>query len=95
MVGHEAQPRRQKIEDVGGLRHDGITDLHERRRERQRTRLLAPEEPHHRRHAALGSRDVDIVGAGFLEQEADELAAALDRRPVVELDAHRQVSART
>ena len=76
VVGHEAEARRQEGEDVRGLRHDGVADLHERRRERQRARLLALEEAHHRRQPVLAlARDVDVGGAGLLEQQAHELAA--------------------
>ncbi len=35
------------------------------------------------RRGALDPRHIDIVGAGFLEREPDELAAPLDLRPVV------------
>ena len=43
------------------------------------------------RHAALASpaRHVDIVGAGLFQRQPDELAATLDRGPVIELVAHR------
>ena len=87
VAGHEAEPRSEEGEDVRGLRHDGAPDPHERRREGQRAPLLPVEEVQHRRRAALRPRDVDVVGAGLLEREADELAAALDHRPVVEVDA--------
>ena len=90
VVGHEPEPRREEGEDVRGLRHDDAADLHEGRRERQRAGRLAVEEAHHRREAAarLGQpRHVDVARAGVLERQADELAAALDERPVVELDA--------
>src|SRR5262249_24683363 len=52
----------------------------------QRAGLPALEEAHHRRHALRPACDVDVVGARFLEGETDELPAALDRRPVVQLD---------
>src|SRR5688572_26062182 len=87
-AGDEPEARREMGEDVGGLRHDGAVDAHERRRERKRARLLALEEAHHAGHAALRAGDVDVVGARVLQQEPDELAAALNRRPVVELEGH-------
>ena len=34
------------------------------------------------------ARHVDIVGAGLLQRQAHELAAALDPRPIVELVTH-------
>ena len=37
---------------------------------------------------ASPARDVEVVGARLFQRQADEFAAALDRRPVVELVAH-------
>jgi len=39
-------------------------------------------------HAALLARDVDIVGARFLQRQPHILAAALDLAPVVEFVLH-------
>jgi len=51
-------------------------------RERRTRDALAVDELHHCRHAALArpARDIDVVGAGLLERQADEFAAALDGR---------------
>ena len=38
---------------------------------------------------AMASGDVDVIGAGVLEREADELAAPLQARPVEEFVGHR------
>src|SRR5262249_52750436 len=75
---------------VGGLGDDELAGLEERRR-KWRTRAASTlDEFHHRGNAALAgpARHVDIVGARLLQRQADELAAALDRRPVIELVAH-------
>src|SRR5262249_56086455 len=77
-------------EDVGGLADDELAGLEERRRKR-RTRVASTfDEFHHRGNAALAgpARHVDVVGARLLQCEANELAAPLDRRPVIELVAH-------
>src|SRR5713226_3608514 len=55
-------------------------------------------EAHHRCHPALRprqARDVDVVGARLLEQQAHELAASQDRRPVIELDPFAHLTSRT
>jgi hypothetical protein len=41
-----------------------------------------------RRAAALAA-DIDVVCARLLQREPDEFAAALNRRPIIELIAHR------
>ena len=87
VVGHEPEPRRQEGEDVRGLRYDDLADLHARRRKRQCARLLAVEEAHHGGHSVLPlTRNVDVAGAGVLEQQPDELTASLNARPIVEID---------
>ena len=77
-------------QDVGGLADDELAGLEERRRERRARDARAVDELHHRRHAALAApaRHVDIVGARLFQREPDELAAPLDRRPVIEFVAH-------
>ena len=74
--------------DVGALADQHSPGLQERRGEGGAGRVGAVEESHHPVHAAGLAADVDIVGSGFLEGEADELAAALDARPVIKLIAH-------
>src|SRR3974390_1792799 len=44
--------------------------------------------PHHRRGAARPARDIDISGARFFQRKTYILAAALDRRPVIEFVLH-------
>src|SRR5262249_26466408 len=44
--------------------------------------------------ASALAADIDVVGACLLEREADEFAATLDLRPVVELVAHDAIVAR-
>ena len=67
-----------------------LAGAQERRGERRARDARAVDELHHRRHAALAApaRHIDVVGAGFFQREAHELAAPLDRRPVVEFVAH-------
>ena len=91
LVARRQPEARAEIEqDVGGLADDELAGLEERRRERRARDARAVDELHHRRHAALAApaRHVDIVGAGLFQRQAHELAAPLDRRPVVELVAH-------
>ena len=75
----EAELRAEISEDVRHMRDDDLAVAQERGREgRER---LVPHQRHHRVDAASGpslTRDVDVVGAGLLEGEADEFAAARD-----------------
>ena len=85
----EAETRTEVEQDVCGLGDNQPACLEERRCVRRSLRALVVHEAQHRVHAAFASaRHVDIVGAGFLERKPDELAAALDGRPVIELVAH-------
>src|ERR1700756_3713323 len=86
----KAEPPAEIKQDVGGLADDELAGLEERRRKRRTRAASALDEFHHRGNAALAgpARHVDVVGARLLQCEADELAAALDRRPVIELVAH-------
>src|SRR5262245_26869898 len=86
----KTQPRTEIEQDVGGLADHELAGAQERWRERRAFDALSVDELHHRRHAAFATaRHVDIVGAGLLQRQPHELAAPLDRRPVVELVAHR------
>src|SRR6266545_4229216 len=89
-----AEPRAEIEEDVGGLRDDELAGLEKRRRKRRARDAPPIDQLHHGGNAALASpaRHVDIVGACLLQGEADEFAATLDRRPVVELVAHEDYS---
>jgi len=91
VAGREAQPPAEIKQDVGGLADDELAGLEERRRKRRTCAASGLDEFHHRGNAALAgpARHVDVVGARLLQCEADELASALDRRPVIELVAHR------
>src|SRR5215471_11314797 len=86
----EAEPPAEIKQDVGGLADDELARLEERRRKGRTRAASALDEFHHRGNAALAApaRHVDVVGARLLQREADELAAALDRRPVIKLVAH-------
>src|SRR5262249_46927199 len=90
VAGREAEPPAEVEEDVGGLADDELAGLEERRRKRRTRAASAFDEFHHRGNAALAgpARHVDVVGARLLQREADELAAPLDRRPVIELVPH-------
>src|SRR5206468_2574705 len=66
---------------------DELARLENRRRERRPLVALAREQRFDRAVAAFAA-DIDVIGACLFEREADEFAAALDRRPVVELVAH-------
>src|SRR5262245_9060334 len=86
----QPQPRTEIQQNVGGLADHQLAGAQERRRKGWPFDPVSVDELHHRRHAALAAaRHVDIVGAGLLQGQPHELAAALDRRPVVELVAHR------
>src|SRR6267378_862201 len=87
--GRKAQAGPEVEEDVRGLRDQQLARAQERRRERRPLDRRALEHVLHRLHAARTTRDVDVVGARVLEREADELAAALDGRPVIERVFHR------
>src|SRR5262245_25994749 len=90
VAGREVKPAAEVEEDVGGLADDELAGLEERRRKRWTRAASTLDEFHHGGNAALAApaRHVDIVGARLLQRQADELAAALDRRPVIELVAH-------
>src|SRR5262249_4537566 len=80
-------------QDVGGLRDDELAGSQERRRIRRAQRARVVHELHHRLDATLAAaRHVDVIGAGLLEREPDELAATLNVRPIVGFVAHRAVS---
>ena len=87
VLRREAEPRPEIEQDVRGLRDDVLAGFQDRRRERRMLFALALHEGDVRLAAAL-ARDVDIVGAGLLQREADEFAAPLDGRPVIEFVAH-------
>src|SRR5262249_14075621 len=88
--GGGAAPPAEKKQDVGGLADDPLARLEERWRKRRMRAASALDEFHHRGNAALAApaRHVDVVGARLLQRETDELAAPLDRRPVIEFVAH-------
>src|SRR5262249_16125818 len=79
------------VEDVGSLGDHQPPRLEIRRGER-RTVDLPPigNAPNHTLSTRL-SRDIDIVGCGICERQPDELAAALDPGPVIELVSHTAV----
>src|SRR5258705_13145613 len=57
-------------------------------KERRREDMVALHLHRHGLHAPRSPRDVDILGTRVLEREADEFAASLDARPVIELVSH-------
>src|SRR5689334_17211116 len=84
----ETNPWSEPVQDQRGLRDDGLARFQDRRREGRMLLALAL----HEGDVALtpsSTRDIDIVGAGLLEGEADEFAASLDGRPVIQLIPHR------
>ena len=87
----QIQARAEIKQDICGLRDDEPAGFEERWRKRRTRAALFVDDLHHRRHAGLAfaARDIDIVGAAFLQRQPDELAAPLDRRPVVKLVAHQ------
>ena len=86
---HQPQARPEIVQDQRGLRDHQLAGLEKRRRI---GRTLDPRAIHELRHrvpaVAAAARHVDVVGAALLQRQADELAAALDFRPVVKLVAH-------
>src|SRR2546422_2094828 len=87
--GGKAQAGPEVEEDVRGLGDQQLTGAQERRRERRSLDGRALEHVLHRLHAARTARNVEVIGARVLEREADELAAPLDGRPVIERVSHR------
>src|ERR1700730_11166939 len=81
--------RSQIQQDIGGLPDHEWACLQKGRRER-RDAALCLHHPHHRRNPAWAACDVDVIGAGLLQREADIFTAALNGRPVIEFIAHRQ-----
>ena len=75
----EVQARAEVKQDIRGLRDDDLAGLEKRRRIGRPRAALVLEQFHHRRHAAppRPARDVDVIGAGLFERQADEFAAAL------------------
>src|SRR5205085_10792428 len=86
--GCEAMPFAEKQQDIRRLRDDELAGLQKRRRERRTCELFVIETRKHCVLAVVRPCDVDIAHRGFLERQAHEFAAALDRRPVVELVNH-------
>jgi hypothetical protein len=88
VAGRKLQPRPKIKQDLGHLRDDELARLQERRRER---RMLVAPAVHHRQHAVhagLRAGDVIVSGAGVLQRQPHEFAAALDSRPIEQLIAH-------
>lgn len=74
--------------NVRGLPDQHFAVFQERRGEGRMRSDGSIHQPLHRRDAAGVARDVDVFGAGFLQREAHEFTAPLDRRPVIELISH-------
>src|SRR5205807_8100334 len=89
--GGKAQTGSEVEQDVRGLRDQQLSRAQERRRERRPLDRGTCQHVFHRPHAARTTRNVDIVGARVLKSEANELAAALNGRPVIELVFHRMI----
>ena len=81
----QIQARAEIKEDIRGLRDDELAGLEEWRRKGRPRAACVVDDFHHRCHArfAFVADDVDIVGARFFECQPDELAATLDRRPII------------
>src|SRR4029077_12432742 len=92
----QIEPRTEIEQNIRGLGNDDLAGFEKRRRVRRPRAASVLEQFHHRRHAALArmARDIDIIGSGLFEREADELPAALYARPVVKFVAHRLSPAR-
>ena len=88
---HQIQRRAEEVQDRGNLRNDLATGLQERRREGLRAFAVALQERLHHR-IAVHPRHVDVVGAGILQRQAHELAAALDAGPVIQRVLHGSAS---
>src|SRR6202044_87346 len=86
----QIEPRAEIKQDIRGLRDDELAGFEKRRRVRRPRAALVFEQLHQRRHAAPArpARDVEVIGAGLFEREANEFAATLDARPVVKLITH-------
>src|SRR6202050_302456 len=92
----EIQPLPEIEQNIRSLRDDELAGFEKRRRVRRPRAALVLEYLHHRRHAAPArpARDIDVIGAGLFEREADEFAAALDAGPVIKLVAHASPATR-
>ena len=74
-------------QDVGGLADDHLAVAQEGRGEGGGGDVhIVPQA--HQRPRAVVARHVYIVGAGFLQRQADEFAAPLDTGPIVEFIDH-------
>ena len=82
VFGGEPELRREPLQDIGDLEDDLISRANRRRRERGKFGLL--QHIAQCAHAGL-TQDIIIRCARVFEQEAHELTAALDARPVIEL----------
>ena len=81
---------RAKIEqDRRRLADEKVAGPQEGRREGRLFRVA--HQTHHRPHAIRSARHIHILRARLLERQTHELAAALDRRPVVEFVRHRML----
>src|SRR6267143_2619139 len=88
-LGRKAETGSEVEQDVRGLGDQQLARAQDRRRERRSLDRRALQHLLHRSHAAHTTRNIDVIGARVLEREANELAAALDGRPVIELVFHR------
>ena len=88
---HEAVPRTEKLQDIGRLPDDEPACLQEGRREGRPREAPSSHQREQRRHAGSAARlarDIAIARARLLERQPNELAAALNGGPVIELVDH-------
>src|SRR6185437_14454906 len=89
VVRRKVKPRTKIKQNERGLRDNVLASSEERRRIWRARQPFALKNFHHRRHAAFAAAcHIDIVSAGLLQGQANELAATLDARPVIKFVAH-------
>ena len=77
----EVVTRPEIEEDIGGLADQQLPRSQKRRGEGRMLDLLAVEQAQHRTLATRFPGDIDIVGPGLLQRQANKLATPLNRRP--------------
>ena len=92
-VRHQAERRAEMVEDGCGLRDHQPASFEERRGKRQRAVVGAVEKTHDG-VVTLFARHVVIVGAGILQCQPHEFAAAPDAGPVIQFVAHDRLQPR-
>src|SRR6266571_4944877 len=88
ILRRESEARPEIEQNVRGLRDQQPAGSQERRRKGPVALGTVFKQTDHFLRPPRQARDISVSGAGILEREADEFAAPLDARPVIELITH-------